>query len=245
MSLHHVASCGRRILVVDDLQANRAVTSAVLESAGYIVECAHDGMQALAMLEREMFDLVLLDIEMPGLDGYETASAMHCAEHGAIRLAALTVDASSARRRRSEKVGLQAHIAKPITSKALLEEVARLCDRALETRFDPWRREDYKELVGRLGLDRVYGYLQQFYQRLRDFLTIEVQSKRDVHRAAHDLASVSGMMGFSALSGCCVEFMAARGAVNEQSLLIALMEAGSQAETRLNDYFARISTAIA
>ncbi|MBI3920673.1 MAG: response regulator [Armatimonadetes bacterium] len=59
------------ILVVDDDMLNRVLLSTNLQEAGYTVEMAEDGMQALAMLHAQPFDVVLLDLEMPGLDGYQ------------------------------------------------------------------------------------------------------------------------------------------------------------------------------
>jgi putative two-component system response regulator len=64
------------ILVVDDLDANRDVLSRRLQQQGYHVECAVDGESALAMLRAAAFDLVMLDLMMPGMDGSEVLKAM-------------------------------------------------------------------------------------------------------------------------------------------------------------------------
>src|SRR5512136_1553586 len=60
-----------RTLVVDDEELNRILLSTSLQEAGYTVETAEDGRQALEMLSTEPFDIVLLDLVMPGMDGYE------------------------------------------------------------------------------------------------------------------------------------------------------------------------------
>ena len=63
---------GGRILVVDDSKVNRMVLVRGLTTQGHTVETTEDGRQALAMLARQPFDVVLLDILMPELDGYQT-----------------------------------------------------------------------------------------------------------------------------------------------------------------------------
>lgn len=71
---------GRRILVVDDQQDIRDMTALVLSGAGYRVETAESGESALSTLVRDRFDLVLLDINMPGMDGWETLRLIRCDE---------------------------------------------------------------------------------------------------------------------------------------------------------------------
>ena len=68
---HYSSNTPARILVVDDRPTSRAVVKGVLSSSDYIVEEAADGVQALAMIESQSFDLVILDIVMPDMDGIE------------------------------------------------------------------------------------------------------------------------------------------------------------------------------
>ncbi|MCK5801586.1 MAG: response regulator [Lentisphaeria bacterium] len=60
------------VLIVEDEESNRIVLRRLLELAGYSVETAEDGLEALALLNTSMPDLILLDVNMPGLDGFET-----------------------------------------------------------------------------------------------------------------------------------------------------------------------------
>ena len=69
---------GQRILVVDDQQDIRELTALVLTGAGYTVDTAESGRSALSTLEGDRFDLVLLDINMPGMDGWETLRMIRC-----------------------------------------------------------------------------------------------------------------------------------------------------------------------
>ena len=69
--MNDTASVSPRVLVVDDLPANVRLLEAILTPRGYDVRTASSGEEALAALDKEEMDLVLLDIVMPGMDGYE------------------------------------------------------------------------------------------------------------------------------------------------------------------------------
>jgi CheY-like chemotaxis protein len=65
-----------RLLVVDDNQVDRLKLTRILEADGYAVSVCEDGHRALKMLQSQSFDLVLLDIDMPGMDGFELIAAI-------------------------------------------------------------------------------------------------------------------------------------------------------------------------
>ena len=71
-----------KVLVIDDEQAIRALIAAILEDEGHTVVQARDGFQGLDLLEREQPDIVILDIMMPGIDGYETLRRIREDTHG-------------------------------------------------------------------------------------------------------------------------------------------------------------------
>ncbi len=79
-----LARHGRRVLVVDDRSVNRAVGLALLRELGFDAETAESGEEALALLAERPFDAVLLDCDMPGLDGYETCARLRRQEAAAV-----------------------------------------------------------------------------------------------------------------------------------------------------------------
>jgi signal transduction histidine kinase/ActR/RegA family two-component response regulator len=111
---------GKRILVVDDNADAAAMLKAALELLGHRVEVAHDGFAALDAAARFEPQIGLLDIGLPGMDGYELAVQLgHRATNGGIRLIAVTGYGQDEDRRRSAAAGFEHHFVKPIDLDAL------------------------------------------------------------------------------------------------------------------------------
>jgi PAS domain S-box-containing protein len=111
---------GHRILVVDDNQDAANSLSLLLEADGATVEIAYDGRSALASVEKFQPHAVLLDIGMPGMDGYEVAEAIRQDRRfDGIRLIALTGWGQQADRLRSQNSGFDFHLTKPVDYPAL------------------------------------------------------------------------------------------------------------------------------
>ena len=118
---------GQRILVVDDQQDIRDMTALVLSGAGYRVDTVDSGESALTTLERDRFDLVLLDINMPEMDGWETLRLIRCDEE----LTGVPVVMFSVKGEIRDKVeGLQEgavdYVTKPFIVDDLIERVGRV-----------------------------------------------------------------------------------------------------------------------
>ncbi|MGR4865810.1 ATP-binding protein [Caulobacter sp. LARHSG274] len=123
---------GRRILVVDDNRTNQIVARAILEAAGAIVDVADDGRHALERLSGETFDLVLMDVHMPRMDGVEALARIRAGEGGRrdIPVIALTADGMSGEAERLVARGFDAVQPKPIRPADLLQAVAEGCEGA-------------------------------------------------------------------------------------------------------------------
>jgi two-component system, cell cycle response regulator DivK len=113
-----------RVLVVDDHATNLRLIGGVLESQGFTHLTAANGETALNMLERETFDLVLLDIQMPGLSGSEVAKRIRANPATAnLKLIAVTALAMPGDREEILKAGFDGYVAKPFKIPELLEVV--------------------------------------------------------------------------------------------------------------------------
>ena len=125
---------GQRILLVEDNSVNQLVARGMLTRLGYEVEIAEQGEAALARLEREEFDLVLMDCNMPVMDGYETSRRMRADPRWqTIPIIALTANALHEDRQRCEEAGMNDYLAKPFKR----EDLQALMSKWLEPPTDP------------------------------------------------------------------------------------------------------------
>jgi signal transduction histidine kinase/ligand-binding sensor domain-containing protein/CheY-like chemotaxis protein len=110
-----------RVLVVEDQPLNREVAIGMLTSLGLEVETAHHGQQALDILQTRSFDAILMDCEMPVMDGFSATKAVRKREPDAIHvpIIALTADVTSAGRAACLAAGMDDHLAKPFRREAL------------------------------------------------------------------------------------------------------------------------------
>lgn len=112
------------ILVVDDDPDIRELLSLLLEQAGYRVVRARDGAEALERVGREMPGLILLDMTMPRMDGWQFAREFRQRHGGSVPIAVVT--AAQDARRRAREVGAEGYLGKPFDLEAVLSLVARL-----------------------------------------------------------------------------------------------------------------------
>jgi PAS domain S-box-containing protein len=119
---------GCRVLVVDDNRDAADSLCMLLGGEGAQADCAYDGRQALEMLERAQPDALVLDIGMPGMDGYQVARAVReGGRHPGLRIIALTGWGQEADRRRSRECGIDHHLTKPVDLAALEQLLAPTC----------------------------------------------------------------------------------------------------------------------
>ncbi len=115
----------RRVLVVDDNRDAAESLVLLLGLEGHDSRCVHDGLEALAVAGDYRPDVVILDIGMPGLNGYETARQMRRQDWGRhIRLIALTGWGRADDKRRADEAGFDYHLVKPVDPDALYEALA-------------------------------------------------------------------------------------------------------------------------
>jgi two-component system sensor histidine kinase/response regulator len=112
------AHAARKILLAEDNPVNQEVAVSLLEHVGLAVATANDGAQAIAMVESGHFDLVLMDMQMPRVDGLEATRAIR-ATHHALPIIAMTANAFVEDRQACMDAGMNDHLAKPFQPEAL------------------------------------------------------------------------------------------------------------------------------
>jgi CheY-like chemotaxis protein len=131
-ALAHTASPDSRplrILLVEDNNVNQRLASHLLALQGYEVVLANDGRQAVARTEREAFDLVLMDVQMPEMDGLEATACIRAREKGGTRrlpIVAMTAFAMKGDRERCLAAGMDGYIAKPIQAQELYRTIEEM-----------------------------------------------------------------------------------------------------------------------
>jgi two-component system cell cycle response regulator DivK len=120
------SSLGKKVLLVEDNEDNRIIYSTVLRHVGYDVVEAEDGAQAIALARSVRPDLILMDISIPQVNGWEATRILRRdPETSAIPIIALTAHALPNDRLRAEQVGFTAYLAKPVEPRTVVAEVRR------------------------------------------------------------------------------------------------------------------------
>ncbi|MDR1081035.1 MAG: PAS domain-containing protein [Deltaproteobacteria bacterium] len=116
---------GARILLVEDNEVNQLVASKILGNAGFAVTIASDGAKAVDLVKKEAFDLVLMDIQMPVMDGLTATRTIRDLGFDRLPIVAMTAHAMSSDRELSLKAGMNDHVNKPINVNELFQALAK------------------------------------------------------------------------------------------------------------------------
>jgi CheY-like chemotaxis protein len=120
-----------RVLLVEDNAVNQTLALRLLEKRGYIVSTAGDGRKALTALEKETFDVVLMDVQMPEMDGFQATAAIRESERSTGRhvpIIAMTAHSLKGDEERCLSAGMDAYISKPIRTNELFGTIERFLD---------------------------------------------------------------------------------------------------------------------
>lgn len=205
------------VLVVEDVKTNQTVLEAMLRKRGHRVTLADDGETALALLRRQRFDLVLLDLYMPGMDGMATARAIRALperEGGATPLIATTAD-GDIKVDRLRQTGFNGVVAKPIRPERLFAEIDAVWNGggALPMARSPTLPHDsllvdhaaLRDLADTIGLTDLPEFVARTVETLEDraMRLLDCLRQRDlpgVRRELHCLSGVAANVGLRGLA---------------------------------------------
>ena len=209
---------GSRILLVEDNDLNQEVAIELLRDAGFIVDLAENGLVALNKVRSTDYDLVLMDIQMPVMDGLAATQEIRREERfNDLPVVAMTANVMQGDRDRCMAAGMNDHVAKPIEPEKLWEALLKWIKPQQSTgalvEVKPLRVQDVDLPSGIEGLDmvdglrRVLGKKSLYLSMLRRFVagqnsfrveilkTLEGNLLDTAERLAHTLGSVSGTIG--------------------------------------------------
>ncbi|MBZ0156489.1 MAG: response regulator [Alphaproteobacteria bacterium] len=231
-----------RVLLAEDNAVNQKLVASLLERRGYSVTIAGTGREVIEILEKQHFDLILMDIQMPEMDGIEAArlirSAVSPVINPRIPIIAMTAHATSGYRDQCLEAGMDAYIAKPIN----IKEVYRIIERFLsfppsKSAFPPYTKEGSSEreepgvLNTPAALERLNGdrelleevrhtFRESTPRQMRELLNAwEADDTSLVERLSHSLKGAAGNIGADLLR-------------EEASLMEKAMKRNDREETR-------------
>ncbi|MBP2296527.1 response regulator [Azospirillum rugosum] len=224
-----------RILVAEDNPTNQLIVASLLRRAGHAVEVAGDGAEAVSLLLGNGADLVLMDVQMPGMDGFAAAQAIRALGDpwAHVPIVALTADTLPETREACRAAGMDDHLGKPVNPAALLAVVERWLSPSggaeeegrtgapppLDSAILDQATASLPDAERRMIIDSFLGDLDRRLLRLEALS--EGGDPRRLAAEAHDLASLAGSFGGTAVMRIATRIeIACRGGEDAQALAL-------------------------
>ena len=237
---------GARILLVEDNELNQEVAVELLRDAGFLVDLAENGQVALDKVQAADYDVVLMDMQMPVMDGMTaTRKIRELPQHRDLPIVAMTANAMAADREACLAAGMNDHVAKPIEPQDLFTSLLKwirpraAMGRNLPQHTAPAVVVELPEITGldqAAGLRRVLGKKGLYLSMLRKFLAgqqtfvQDIQSALDgsdwvrAERLAHTLKSVAGNINLASVQQAASALEAAIHQRHAQGGILALIQ---------------------
>ncbi|TXN22463.1 ATP-binding protein [Methylobacterium sp. WL9] len=223
----------RRLLLVEDVVLNQELAHAVLTRAGHAVDVVSGGAEAIAAVQQKPYDLVLMDIQMPGMDGITATRLIRALDHpaSALPIVAMTANVLPQQIARYRAAGMQDHVGKPFERAALLATIERWArrgdDAPVEAGSAGLDRDAFEGMVAVLGRGAIDRLLLTLVEELDGRLGPEgtLPDRDSLAEGAHAMISATAMLGFSDLATLCREVETACRAGADYRALVARLHA--------------------
>ncbi|MBF0421851.1 MAG: response regulator [Magnetococcales bacterium] len=233
---HHPLRDGR-VLLVEDNEVNRQLAVELLQMVGMEVTVACNGAEAVATVAEQQFDAVLMDVQMPIMDGYEATRIIRRRQGRELPIIAMTANAMPGDREQSLAAGMDDHLSKPVDPERLYSVLGRWLQRSVSAMNLPERPVAsehewpvWKAIDTATGLLHVSGNLELYRRLLTDFVhnqgaSLErLRSLMGAHdqaatREAHTLKGLAGTIGALRLQASAASLEECLGAGRYQEAL--------------------------
>jgi PAS domain S-box-containing protein len=197
-----------RILLAEDNVVNQRLAVRILQKRGHSTVVACNGQEAVSLLERQPFDLILMDLEMPEMSGFEATAAIRAREQergGHIPILALTAHAMKGDRERCLAAGMDGYVAKPVQPRELYQAIAKLVPNAAISEKEtvpPPIVQDRGEALAHVGGDvkllreLTEVFLQDYPRMIEEVIDgLCADDAAKVKRAAHSIKGAVSILG--------------------------------------------------
>ena len=234
---------GPKVLVVDDNLVNQSVVVYMLEKLGCKTEVAKDGAQAVAMHRAHHFDLILMDCQMPELDGYQATGRIRAYEatHGRtprVPIVALTAHVLDGERDKCLASGMDDFLPKPIRPATLREVLGhwlggtRIANKATEETIPADDLDEMKEMFGSDFTELVHLFQSDSVKRIAAMRqAAENRDQTEMIRLAHAMSGSASSMGASSLAFLCKTLEAQLKSAPVEQLMTKVDAIGSEYAT--------------
>jgi len=222
---------GRRLLLAEDVPLNQELARTILGRAGHLVDVVGDGAAAVAAVQARPYDLVLMDVQMPVMDGITATRRIRALGGPLSRLPIVAMTANVLPQQVAElrAAGLDDHVGKPFRTEALLAAIDRwACPRDAHPRaaaaLDRTVLDEMTEMVGR---DRMRGLLAMLARELTQRFGADAadHGRERLMLDAHAMVSAASMVGFVTLADTCRAVEAACRAAEDVAPLLGPLQA--------------------
>lgn len=209
-----------RVLVAEDNAVNQKVALRQLERLGYAADVAANGLEAVAAVQRQRYDLILMDCQMPEMDGFQATAEIRRLEAEGRRtpIVAMTANALQGDREKCLEAGMDAYIPKPVRLETMAETLKRW-----DSRLDSFVLAELKDLAGpddkAFMAELAATYLRDLPGRLAAIrAAVAARDAEALRQAAHALKGSSGNIGAQRLQKVCLLLEEAGHAGSTQGL---------------------------
>lgn len=262
------AIAGSRILVVEDNELNQEVALGLLEGEGFVVDIANNGKEAVNMVSANSYDIVLMDMQMPVMDGLTaTREIRKLPQFKELAIVAMTANAMDQDIQKCTAAGMNDHVAKPIDPETLFNALLKWIkpgkesaksEQSLAKQADAAEADAVHKLQTinglnvQLGLKRVMGKKPLYLNMLRKYVETGIQSLADLEaavqendsetaeRIAHTLKGTNGNIGASDLQALAERIEKRIKDQSDLNILIAEVAALTEAQTGMVEAIADI-----
>lgn len=223
---------GSKILLVEDNEINQEIILGLLEKSGIEIDIARNGQEAVDMFNTHKYELILMDIQMPIMDGYEATNHIRNIDMN-IPIIALTANVRKEDILKTKAVGMNEHLNKPIEVSSLynvlLKYLSKNNNQELEDIIDTCvTLKPFENIDVKIGLSHLAGnkelYKKILLRFLNDFesLNFSFMSKEEKRRTIHTIKGLSGNIGAVKLYEIISEAQNENISINEEALVLEL-----------------------